>query len=37
MFFDGFAAADKGVVWPDLDRPGHGLELKRSDAERYLI
>jgi len=24
-----------GVIRPDLSRPGHGLELKRADAERF--
>ena len=35
MLLDGVPAPDGGVLRPDLDRPGHGLELKRADAERY--
>ena len=26
-----------GQLWPDLTRPGHGIELRRSDAERYRL
>ena len=25
----------EGKLQPDLSRPGHGLELKEADAERY--
>jgi L-alanine-DL-glutamate epimerase-like enolase superfamily enzyme len=28
MVFDGVPGPDRGVLRPDLDRPGHGLELK---------
>jgi L-alanine-DL-glutamate epimerase-like enolase superfamily enzyme len=35
MLFDGFCAANGGVMKPDLSRPGHGLEFKRKDAEHY--
>jgi L-alanine-DL-glutamate epimerase-like enolase superfamily enzyme len=35
MLFDGFRAAKDGVMYPDLSRPGMGLEFKRADAERY--
>ena len=35
MLFDGFCAAKNGVMYPDLSRPGMGLEFKRADAERY--
>jgi L-alanine-DL-glutamate epimerase-like enolase superfamily enzyme len=35
MLFDGFRAAKEGVMYPDLSRPGMGLEFKRKDAERY--
>ncbi len=35
MLFDGFRAAQQGVMYPDLSRPGMGLEFKRADAERY--
>ncbi len=37
MLFDGFRAARDGVMTPDLSRPGHGLEFKRKDAERFVI
>lgn len=35
MLFDGFRAAREGVMYPDLSRPGMGLEFKRADAERF--
>lgn len=35
MLFDGFRAAKNGVMYPDLSRPGMGLEFKRADAEQY--
>jgi len=35
MLFDGFRAARNGVMYPDLSRPGMGLEFKRADAERF--
>ena len=35
VLFDGFPKLVNGCLCPDLSRPGHGLELKRSDAERY--
>jgi len=35
MLFDGFCAAKSGVMYPDLSRPGMGLEFKRADAKRY--
>lgn len=35
MLFDGFRAPKNGVMYPDLSRPGMGLEFKRADAERY--
>jgi L-alanine-DL-glutamate epimerase-like enolase superfamily enzyme len=37
MFFDGFLEPEGGEVTPDRARPGHGLELKRVDAERYVV
>jgi L-alanine-DL-glutamate epimerase-like enolase superfamily enzyme len=37
MFFDGFPEPRGGALRPDPARPGHGLELKRKDAERYLV
>jgi L-alanine-DL-glutamate epimerase-like enolase superfamily enzyme len=36
-FFDGFAEPVSGELHPDPARPGHGLELKRVDAERYAV
>ena len=35
MLFDGVVEPVDGALPPDLERPGSGLELKRSDAERY--
>ncbi|MGI8411891.1 MAG: enolase C-terminal domain-like protein [Solirubrobacteraceae bacterium] len=35
MLFDGLPELRDGALWPDLDRPGLGLELKRADAETY--
>ncbi|HEX4065249.1 MAG TPA: enolase C-terminal domain-like protein [Acidobacteriaceae bacterium] len=35
MFFDGFCEPVQGRMIPDLSRPGHGLELKQKDAERF--
>ena len=35
LLFDGFRPAKQGVMYPDLSRPGIGLEFKRNDAERY--
>lgn len=37
MFFDGFQEPVKGVMYPDLSRPGNGLELKEQDASKYLV
>jgi L-alanine-DL-glutamate epimerase-like enolase superfamily enzyme len=35
MLFDGVVEPCGGDLVPDLERPGIGLELKRSEAERY--
>jgi L-alanine-DL-glutamate epimerase-like enolase superfamily enzyme len=35
LLFDGVATPIEGELYPDLGRPGIGLELKRADAERY--
>jgi L-alanine-DL-glutamate epimerase-like enolase superfamily enzyme len=35
LLFDGVAPPHGGALYPDLDRPGNGLELKRQEAERY--
>jgi hypothetical protein len=37
LLFDGVATPRKGELYPDLSRPGNGLELKRSEAERYAV
>ena len=37
MLFDGVLAPEDGELSPDRSRPGNGLELKRSDAERYAV
>lgn len=37
MFFDGFCEPERGLMKPDLSRPGVGLELKAKDAAQYLI
>lgn len=35
LLFDGVVEPEHGMLSPDLSRPGHGLELKQADAERY--
>lgn len=35
MLFDGAPVAINGVIRPDLSRPGHGLEIKAQDAEKF--
>jgi L-alanine-DL-glutamate epimerase-like enolase superfamily enzyme len=35
LLLDGVVHPREGALWPDLDRPGNGLELKRKDAEPY--
>jgi L-alanine-DL-glutamate epimerase-like enolase superfamily enzyme len=35
LFFDGALDPAGGVMRPDLERPGHGLALRRTDTERY--
>jgi L-alanine-DL-glutamate epimerase-like enolase superfamily enzyme len=35
MLFDGVLEPERGELRPDRSRPGHGLELKRAEAERY--
>lgn len=37
MLFDGAQTPVKGVLYPDLSRPGHGLEFKRADAARFAL
>jgi L-alanine-DL-glutamate epimerase-like enolase superfamily enzyme len=35
LFFDGVLTPKNGILYPDLSRPGMGLELKRSEAQKY--
>lgn len=35
IFFDGLPKLAKGELYPDLTRPGNGLELRRKDAEKF--
>jgi L-alanine-DL-glutamate epimerase-like enolase superfamily enzyme len=35
LLFDGVVEPRDGALFPDLDRPGNGLQLKRGNAERY--
>jgi L-alanine-DL-glutamate epimerase-like enolase superfamily enzyme len=37
LLFDGVVDPVEGALVPDRSRPGLGLELKRTDAERYRI
>jgi L-alanine-DL-glutamate epimerase-like enolase superfamily enzyme len=37
MLFDGTLDPAGGVIRPDPHAPGHGLELKVADAERYRV
>lgn len=37
MFFDGLPELTSGELRPDRARPGHGLELRRADAERWRV
>jgi L-alanine-DL-glutamate epimerase-like enolase superfamily enzyme len=37
MLFDGALTPKDGVLYPDLSRPGMGLALKRSAAERFSV
>lgn len=36
LFFDGMPAPTDGRLRPDQGAPGHGLTLKRADADQYL-
>jgi L-alanine-DL-glutamate epimerase-like enolase superfamily enzyme len=35
LLFDGVPEVQDGRARPDFSRPGHGLELKRSEAARW--
>jgi L-alanine-DL-glutamate epimerase-like enolase superfamily enzyme len=37
MLFDGALEPENGALRPDRSRPGHGLELKRVEAERHAV
>lgn len=37
MLFDGLPELIDGALRPDRSRPGHGLELRRADAERWRV
>lgn len=37
MLFDGTQEPVGGALRPDLSRPGHGLEFKRVDAQKYRL
>ncbi len=37
QLFDGVLEPEDGELRPDRSRPGHGLELRRADAERYRL
>lgn len=35
--FDGVVSPQAGVLAPDMTRPGHGLEFKETEADRYRV
>ncbi len=37
MLFDGAVRPREGALFPALEKPGIGLELKRDEAERYAV
>jgi L-alanine-DL-glutamate epimerase-like enolase superfamily enzyme len=37
MLFDGALVPSRGLLRPDLSRPGLGIEFKRRDAERFAV
>jgi L-alanine-DL-glutamate epimerase-like enolase superfamily enzyme len=37
LLLDGVVTPRQGALHPELSRPGNGLELKRSEAERYAV
>ncbi|MBW3670720.1 MAG: mandelate racemase [Acidobacteria bacterium] len=37
MFFDGVVSPVDGEIWPDLSRPGLGIDFKRKDAAPYEV
>ncbi len=37
LLFNGLTQLRDGALWPDLDRRGMGLELRRADADAYTV
>lgn len=37
LLFDGAPEPRNGAICPDLNRPGHGLELKTRDAQEFTV
>jgi len=37
LLFDGVLEPVDGTLRPDRSRPGHGLELRRAEAQRYAV
>ncbi len=37
MLFDGAPTPINGILYPDLNRAGHGLEFKRADAAQFAL
>ena len=37
LLFDGAPVAHAGAIEPDLGRPGHGIEFRAKDAERFRV
>jgi L-alanine-DL-glutamate epimerase-like enolase superfamily enzyme len=37
LLFDGVLEPERGELRPDRGRPGHALQLRRADAERYRV
>lgn len=37
MLFDGALQSKNGFIYPDVTRPGMGIEFKHSDGEKYKI
>nr|WP_298145157.1 enolase C-terminal domain-like protein [uncultured Pseudomonas sp.] len=37
LLFEGAPEVQAGAMTPDLSRPGHGLEFRHQDAQRYAV
>ena len=37
MLFEGAPQLQNGLISPDLNNPGHGLQFRRADAQPYMI